>query len=230
MATEPRETSVARVTFAPFRLVWRLLMSLMLLWITSTAIHIGYVRWYELNPAEHMEELIGYYVDQAGGKELPEKITNYVHWFVFEVSHAQRLLAAPTAIPPGKESRVSSGLRRSIWSTFRLDLVVAAYSTVLFGLKVGMVAMATTLFALVVAVGGIDGLVQRYIRTACAGHESAALYHRAKLYGVRLLPAFSASIFFCSPITFDPAWLFVPVAILSAALMRLQATYYKKYL
>lgn len=230
VATEPRETSIARVTFAPFRLAWRLILSLMLLWLTSTAIHIGYVRWYRLDPARHMEQLIGYYVEQAGGQDLPEKIAFHLHGLVLD-RRAQRLLAADPPTPAqGDAPRVATGLRRGIWSTFRPDLVVAAYSTVLFGLKAGMTAMAATSFGLVVIVGGIDGLVQRHIRTACAGHESAALYHRAKFYRIKLLPAFAASVFFCSPLAFDPAWLFVPVTVLSAALLRLQAAYYKKYL
>jgi hypothetical protein len=126
-----------------------------------------------------MEQLIGDYVDQAGGQDLPERIATKVHWLVFEATHAQRLLSgAPPAAARGDGPHVSSGLRRSIWSTFRSDLVVAAYSTVLFGVKAGLVAMAAVLFALVVAVGGVDGLVQRYIRTTCGGHESTALSRR----------------------------------------------------
>jgi len=205
-------------------------MSLVLLWGVSVAIHIAYVRWDGLDPVEHMEQLIGYYVDQADRSPLPEQIALKLHWAVFEATPAQRLLSAEPPAARAHDSRVSAGLRRSIWSTFRPDLVVAGYATILFGVKAALIAMAAVVFMLLLLTGAADGLAQRYIRTQCFGHESAALYHRAKLYGLRLLPAFAASVFFCSPIAFNPAWLFVPAAFASALLLRLQATYYKKYL
>ncbi len=232
MATNPKERTAADAVFAPFRVAWQLCMSIIVIWLVSVAIHIGWVRWYQLEPAAHMEALIGYYVDQSQGQNTyVETIADRAYWLVFEATAAQRLLAKPIAAATGQpEPNIGLATRRSVWAAFRPDLVVAGYATVLFGVKLGLISIATALFAILMFAAGVDGIAQRAIRRACGGHESASLYHRAKLFGWRLLPPFAAGLFFCTPVSFDPAWIFMPTAILSALLVRLQTTYYKKHL
>lgn len=57
---------------------------------------------------------------------------------------------------------------------------VAMVAVQLFGARLPLIAMASPLLLLMYAVGAVQGIVDRRIRTACGGRESASLYHRAK--------------------------------------------------
>lgn len=229
MASKPSENTVAAATFAPFKLASRIIFSLALLWFTSVAVHITWVNFYKLPVDLHMEKMIGYYVDKSTSKGLIEQLATGTYWLVFEATTLQRVfIAAPAA---AKENlAIAHGLRRGLWAAFKPELRTAAYATVLFGVKLGILLLALPLLAVLLICFCVDGMVQRYIRRACGGHESAALYHRAKLYGIKLMPPFAAVVFLCSPVVFEPAWLLIPVTLLSALLLRIQTTYYKKYL
>lgn len=229
MASKPSENTVAAATFAPFKLASRIIFSLALLWFTSVAVHITWVNFYKLPVDSHMEEMIGYYVDKSTSKGLIEQLATGTYWLVFEATTLQRVLTASTAAPKDNIA-LAHGLRRGLWAAFKPELRTAAYATVLFGVKLGILLLALPLLAVLLICFGVDGMVQRYIRRACGGHESAALYHRAKLYGIKLMPPFAAVVFLCSPVVFEPAWLLIPVTLFSALLLRIQTTYYKKYL
>jgi integrating conjugative element membrane protein (TIGR03747 family) len=200
-------------------------MSLLLLWFVSVASHITYVRWNQLEAAPHMERIIGYYVDAAGNNPLLDKVATKAYWLVFEVTRAQEMLSVPAT----ESKPISQAVRRAFGAGLKVDLTVASYATILFGVKLAIMALAAPLFAVLMAVAVVDGGVQRFIRKACGGMESSSIYHRVKLYGVLMLPPFATTLFFCVPVAFDPAWIYVPTAVLSAILLRFQMTYYKKY-
>ena len=229
MASNPSENTVASATFAPFKLSFRVILSLSLLWFTSVVVHISWVNFYKLPVDTHMEEMIGFYVDKSTSKGLIEKLATSSYWLVFEATAMQRtIMAAPTA--QRDSLALAPGIRRGMWAAFKPELRTTAYATVLFGVKLGILLLALPLLAVLLICFGVDGIVQRYIRRACGGNESSALYHRAKLYGIKLMPPFAAVVFLCSPVAYDPAWLLIPVTLFSALLLRVQATYYKKYL
>jgi integrating conjugative element membrane protein (TIGR03747 family) len=120
--------------------------------------------------------------------------------------------------------------RKSFLVAFKTEVTVIAYATLLFGVKLATALFWVMLLGLLLVVSAVDGLVQRTIRRACGGHESASIYHRAKHYGVGLLPSAIGVIYFCWPTAIEPSWIFVPGALVTALMARLQATYYKKYL
>lgn len=232
-SSQPREHAVTHATFAPFKFAWHLLASGLLVWFVSMMIQISYVRYYHLNPDAHMEQQINYYVDKAPSKGLVEALAFKAYWLVFEATSFQRLVSSapkPADASTQYQDPLGKSVHRTIWAAYRQDLIVVAYGTVLFGVKAAIVLFVIPLFFILLVAAGIDGLVQRSIRRACGGNESDTLYHRAKLYGTKLLPPFAIVIFFCSPVAFEAAWLFVPCAFVSAALLRIQATYYKKYI
>jgi integrating conjugative element membrane protein (TIGR03747 family) len=106
---------------------------------------------------------------------------------------------------------------------------VAMVGTQLFGVRLATLAMALPLFALVFSVALTDGLVQRAIRRASSGRESASLYHRAKHLQVLLLTACGA-ISLLLPLSIEPRWIWGPSFVVLAILARLQWAYYKKHL
>lgn len=106
---------------------------------------------------------------------------------------------------------------------------VAMIGTQLFGVRLATLTMAVPLFALVYGVALTDGLVQRAIRRASGGRESASLYHRAKHLQVVLLVT-SAAATLLLPASIDPRYISVPGALAVAILARVQWAYYKKHL
>jgi integrating conjugative element membrane protein (TIGR03747 family) len=106
---------------------------------------------------------------------------------------------------------------------------VAMIATQRFGVRLAMLAPVIPLLALAYGVAFADGLVQRAIRRASGGRESASLYHRAKHLQVVLLAA-SGALSLLLPVALDTRWIWVPGCVVLAILARLQWTYYKKHL
>jgi integrating conjugative element membrane protein (TIGR03747 family) len=222
---DPRHSATA-ATFAPFRLAWRTAKSVVLVWLVCIVMQIGWVHWYHVDVDTEMPELIGYYLKKSGDVEFVQTVALKVYWMAFEATAIQRRLTSQ----PSDAQTVGATTRRIVWAAMRDDLRVAAYATVLFGVRLAITVLALPLFLALQFAAGVDGLVQRQIRKDCGGNESSALYHRAKLYGISYLPPFAATLFLASPVAFDPALVLLPAAIGSAVLLRVQATYYKKYL
>lgn len=213
-------------------------MALMLLWFVSCAIHIAYVRYNALDGEAHMGQLLDYYIDQAGPRaQWVRGIADTGYYWVFEATEAQRRfftapapLAAPVGGSAGARTNLAMATKRGLWAVFKPDLVVVAMATLLFGVKAGLAALAAILIAVLMLAAGVDGLVQRSIRRDSGGNESASLYHRAKHYGFRLIAPGMAVVHFCAPVALDPALVLVPGTFLAMGLLRLQLSYYKKYL
>ena len=106
---------------------------------------------------------------------------------------------------------------------------VAMVGTQLFGVRLATLAMALPLFALVYGVALTDGLVQRAVRRASSGRESASLYHRAKHLQVVLLVTIEA-VSLLLPESIDPRYIWVPSVTALSILARIQWAYYKKHL
>lgn len=106
---------------------------------------------------------------------------------------------------------------------------VAMVGTQLFGIRLATLLMGAPLLALVYFVALTDGLVQRAVRRAGGGRESASLYHRAKHFQVMLLTTCGA-VSLLLPLSIDPRWLWGPGFVVFAILARLQWAYYKKHL
>lgn len=106
---------------------------------------------------------------------------------------------------------------------------VAMVATQLFGVRIVTLIMALPQLALVYFVALTDGLVQRAIRRAGGGHESATLYHRAKHLRVALT-AIGLLIALLWPASVDVRWIGVALIPALGILARLQWAYYKKHL
>lgn len=231
MATKPDSPTVAETTFAPFKLATNLLMSIMLMWFVHAALQVAYIRHQGLIPVEHIQAELNRIIPQSDPTGLAAKVAHATTDLVLVQFQAHRLIPAKSsAEPDGADRRVGAAVQRGVWAAFRLEIQVLIYSSILFAAKLGLVATLIPIFVLWMVAFAVDGLVQRSIRRSCGGYESATIYHRAKLYGFKLVLPFAAVVFLCTPVGFEPAYLFIPVALFCAYLIRLQATYYKKYL
>jgi integrating conjugative element membrane protein (TIGR03747 family) len=229
MASDRNEPTVSETTFAPFKAVWRLGLAIVVMWFTHMAIHAVWVRYNALEAGEHIRAQLDYYIPQSDPTGLAATMAEE-STALLKRSGLLVLIPAQPKNPSTEDMRLGQGLQRGLWAAFRPEIVAAIYSTVLYAAKLGIVISLIPLLLLWLVAFGVDGLVQRYIRRVSAGRESATIYHRAKLYGVKLLPPLAAVVFLCSPVAMHPAWVFLPAALLSAILLRVQATYYKKYL
>jgi len=106
---------------------------------------------------------------------------------------------------------------------------VAMVGTQLFGVRLAMLIAFAPLFILAYAVAIADGLVQRSIRCAGGGNESANIYHRAKYLQLALMTSISA-LCLLLPVAIDFRGILLPGAMLLTLLARYQWAYYKKHL
>lgn len=105
---------------------------------------------------------------------------------------------------------------------------LAVVGTYVFATRTAMYAASLPLVLLAGMIGGIDGLIARAKRKACAGRESASLYHRAKL-GTSFVAIMGYLVCLGLPSLSTPASVLIPMATAMAALLRFQCVYYKKY-
>jgi len=230
MASERIEPTVTQATFAPFNTAWRLSLAVLVMWFAHMTSHAVWVRLQHLDAREHIQGQIDYYIPQSDPTGLASRMAHDSADLITALGLTK--LISPQAIESEHDAdmRLAPAIQRGLWGTFRPEITAAIYSTILYAAKLGVILSLIPLCILWLFAFAVDGLVQRYIRRACAGRESATVYHRAKLYGFKLLPPLAAVIFLCSPVALHPGLVFLPAALLSAVLIRLQATYYKKYL
>lgn len=105
-------------------------------------------------------------------------------------------------------------------------LVLGTYG---FAVRTGMYVAMLPALALSCLLGAVDGLVARAARKANAGRESSSIYHRAKL-GVTFVLITGYLVCLALPDVVRPDLILLPLALTAALLLRLQASYYKKYL
>jgi len=105
-------------------------------------------------------------------------------------------------------------------------LVLGTYG---FAVRTAMYAAMFPALALGCLLGVVDGLVARASRKANAGRESSSIYHRAKL-GVTFVLITGYLVCLALPEVVHPNSVLLPLAVAASSLLRLQASYYKKYL
>lgn len=96
-------------------------------------------------------------------------------------------------------------------------------------IKLTILIAALPLFALTMTAGLVDGLNQRFIRTASLGRESSYVFHRLNHFFKRGLIILLA-LWLAIPVSITPAMMFVPVSILLSLMVSITASRFKKYL
>ncbi|MBL8484373.1 MAG: DUF4400 domain-containing protein [Rhodocyclaceae bacterium] len=144
-----------------------------------------------------------------------------LHEWVFVRSGLARRLADPP------QDSVSQVLAREVEQTTEI-WQLAAMGMYFLGVRSICVLALAPLAAAAWLLGMVDGLAARSIRRACAGRESAGLYHRAKWWQFVLCAGF-VSAYLIVPFR-APLEILAPVfGVAALVLSRLQWKYYKKY-
>ena len=163
---------------------------------------------------------------QGGVPGVVTGTANFVYGLVFGVTgiHDMGLRFAQ-----GAALSIPDTIVRNSYLANREAIEVAMIGTQLLGVRLATLVMMVPLVVLVYLVAAADGLTQRAIRRACGGRESASLYHRAKHLQVMLL-AMGGVLTLIQPVSIDPRWIWMPVALLVGLLARIQWACYKKHL
>lgn len=108
-------------------------------------------------------------------------------------------------------------------------LLAAAYSVLVFAVRLLVLCLTLPLFVTAAFVGLVDGLVRRDIRRFGAGRESGFVYHRAKasLMPLAVLPWV---VYLALPVSISPLWILLPGAVLLGVAVDIAAASFKKHL
>ncbi len=108
-------------------------------------------------------------------------------------------------------------------------LIAAAYTVLVFLVRLLVLCLTLPLFVMVTFVGLVDGLVRRDIRRFGAGRESGFVYHRAKaaLMPLAVLPWV---IYLALPVSVSPLLILLPSAALLGVAVDITAASFKKYI
>lgn len=223
------ERGITGTLFAPLKLFFG--ASLLLLALILAAWIIDWVFVFQVWPdgMTRLQNILA--KDLARAAQTP-----YLHAAVRMANFLYALLFETTGIH-GMGARFAEASALSIPDTIVRNaylanfqaIQVAMIGTQLLGVRLATLIMATPLLALAYCVALSDGLVQRAVRRASGGRESASLYHRAKHLQLVLLVT-SAAAALLLPASIDPRYIWVPGAVVVAILARLQWAYYKKHL
>jgi len=228
------ERGVAGALFAPLKLFFGALFLLLVLILAAWTIDWLFVFHVWPDGVARLRGILAEdlaraaQIGNAAGESphLAERMANVLYRLLFEATGihgmgARFAEASALSIP-------DTIVRNAYVSNFEA-IQVAMVGTQLFGVRLAMLMMAAPLYAVAYWAAVTDGLVQRAVRRASGGRESASLYHRAKHIQVALL-VMGVAVFLLLPASVDPTYFWVPGALVVAILARLQWTFYKKYL
>ncbi|TVO63306.1 TIGR03747 family integrating conjugative element membrane protein [Denitromonas ohlonensis] len=108
-------------------------------------------------------------------------------------------------------------------------LIAAAYTTLVFLVRLLVLCLTLPLFLMAAFVGLVDGLVRRDVRRFGAGRESGFIYHRAKasLLPLAVLPWVT---YLALPVSVSPLLILLPSAVIIGIAVCIAAATFKKYL
>ncbi len=228
------ERGIFGAVFAPVK--WFFGMALLLLALILAAWIIDWVLVFKVWPdgVASLETILSADLDRAA--QLGESYSDLPRFAASTANFLYALLFEATGIHGmGAKFAQASSLsiadtivRNTYISNFEV-IRVAMIGTQLFGVRLATLTMALPLLALVYCVALTDGLVQRAIRRAGGGRESASLYHRAKHLQMMLLVT-TTVIVLLLPVSIDTRSIWMPSALAVAIVARMQWAYYKKHL
>lgn len=228
------ERGIAGALFAPLKLAFGGLLVLLALILAAWIIDWVFVFKVWPDGLERLQHILD--EDLASAARLWDSYNEFPRFAVATANFLYAMLFKVAGIHD-MGARFAEGAALSIPDTVVRDTYIANFQAIqvamvgtqLFGIRLATLLMATPLLALAYVVASIDGLVQRAIRRASGGRESASLYHRAKYLQVALV-AIGLSFGLLWPAPVEVRYIGLPLTAALAVLARLQWTYYKKHL
>lgn len=228
------ESGMSGALFAPLRLVFYVLMLLLALILVAWIVDWVFVFRVWPDGLARLQAILS--EDLARTTRLDSEYYDVTQFAIRTANVLYEWIFGITGIHD-MGSRFADGAALSIPNTIVRNTYVANYraiqvtmiGTQLFGVRLAVLIAFWPLLVLAYAVAMTDGLVQRSIRSAGGGNESANIYHRAKYFQVALIVSISA-LCLLIPVSIDFRGILLPGATLLVLLARYQWAYYKKHL
>jgi hypothetical protein len=226
--------ALAGVLLSPLKLAFSLALGLVALLLCAWTVDWVFVFKVWPQGIERLRDLLAH--DLAGGNALAARqgagagvITgpgNALYSIVFEATGIHDM---GTQFANGSALSIPDTIMRRSYVSHREGIEAAMVGTQLLGVRAAILARFAPLLLLLYAVGAADGFVQRAIRRACGGRESASLYHRAKYLQLAVLGLGGvALLMWPGPVQWEPC--VVLGALLTGGLASVQWAYYKKHM
>ncbi|EJE9589571.1 TIGR03747 family integrating conjugative element membrane protein [Salmonella enterica] len=117
---------------------------------------------------------------------------------------------------------------KTVTTVIRCALLSVGNVTLTFLLRLAILLQALPLFALIIVVGLIDGLVRRDLRRFGAGHESGFVYHHARrMIGSSLIA--TGLVWLAMPVFLVPEYVFISAAAGIGLAVSITGGSFKKY-
>jgi integrating conjugative element membrane protein (TIGR03747 family) len=227
------ERGIGGVLLAPVKFAAAIVLTLLGLLLVAWVVDAVMVRHVWPEGLVRLEAVLACDLERAGQVAgqcetwagLPGRAASLLYGLVFEVTGLHEIGArfadgAPLSVP-------DTIVRRTYVEHFGA-IRIAMVGTQLFGVRLAMLVTALPLVWLLYAVALVDGLTQRAIRRASGGRESASLYHRAKhLQVVVFALGVAATLVWPGPVS--PSWVWIPIAVVTAGLARVQWSFNKTH-
>lgn len=178
-------------------------------------------------PSRYMSDLVDYYLDQAPNKEVANDVAGISRALVFGWPGVAAALTGEAAPSP---SLLGGAMQRSTQGQGRELILVTMHAVELLGVRLLLLFSALPALVLLLTIALTDGLIARYVRRECGGHESATRHTRAKRLLNRGIVPMVAVVWLIVPAQMSLALFLLPVALGGAALVWIMAKYFKKYL
>ena len=229
---------LAKLVLLPFHLFGVLCGSL-LLSITIECIGVAFF-WPEQGE-RHARDMLRYELAQfsehftrsvlvqepgRAARELSERAYDWV--FVRSgLTDGLREARARSGNPPQSRSFRDHLGQAAVWA--QTWLVAAAYTVLVFLVRLLVLALSLPLLLLAALTGLVDGLVRRDVRRFGAGRESGFVYHRAR---ASLMPLATLPwvIYLALPVSVTPLLILLPGAVFLGLATCIAAATFKKYL
>jgi integrating conjugative element membrane protein (TIGR03747 family) len=227
---------LARLVLLPFALFGMLCGSLLL---SVTIECIGVALFWPEQGERHAREMLDVELGQlsenftrsllvqAPGRAARE-LTEWASDWVFIKSGLADGLRERSARTGNKSLMFRDHLRQAVGYA-RTYLIAAAYTTLVFLVRLLVLTLSLPLFLMSAFVGLVDGLVRRDVRRFGAGRESGFVYHRAR---AALMPLATLPwvIYLALPFSLEPLWILLPGAAALGTATCLTAATFKKYI
>lgn len=231
---------LASLVTLPFRFIGVMLGSLMLCIVIEC---IGMHLFWPDQGWHHAQRMLDFELAQVSGafrrSLLVQEPTLTIHRLIGQAyeelfvrsgllawMQASSARAEHDSLRPVKDLRYYLGL---VAVHLQADLIAAAYTMLVFLVRLAVLCLTLPLFVMAAFVGLVDGLVRRDVRRFGAGRESGFVYHRAKasLMPLAVLPWVT---YLALPVSLSPLLVLLPAAALLGLAMDIAAGSFKKYL
>lgn len=222
------EESISRVAFWPLWLAGRLFGTILFLSLFAVGIFVVacHFQWPAILDGEQTT-VTPNYLQEVQRRASAHAVDSKLSYTLSAATYA--LYVKGTGIHGALLHHDVNGTVARIIQSYPDELAAGMIAAQVFGIRLGNVLLLMPFIILVIVLASIDGLTERMIRRACAGHESATVFRLTRRFAYKLLPPAVGLIYLCLPYDLRAGDVLIPALVVTAMLVRTKWKYYKKH-